>query len=348
MSASESTSASADAVASMQLQQQQQQQQEQPVDAAAVAADAAALAEENAALKQHILQLSTDLRALSARPGGALAYIAEIEALSGAIQSLRSETDQFTIAQARKRVCDTAALAQADDEASADLPPASRLRHLEDSMLTATERAALKGQRERLKASIDSNFGAGRVDALVEAEVDARRRVQRAQAEADARHLEVQMPQGGGFSSLPAASQHYATTPVRGVAPFSGASSSSTPSASVSSSLLLSPHSSLHGSTSGLAAGGSPRRAAAATISKEREEQQQRIIANCTPLRTQLMRVQEEAFAILRREIGHTAAGASGDAAAHAEARMCVVQDLERHHAERIHSANVAAAAIAV
>jgi hypothetical protein len=325
------------------------------------------LIDENNDLRQQLLHISAELRAIKSKPGSAEAFAQEIEALSGAIRALHA----------------------AHDAANAALPPASRIAQLEDSMLTDSERAALREQRARVKATIDSTFGAARVDALVDEELRRKRR-QRMELELEResvarganvlnvsstpasslaafnsalapaaanyapspRDIDAQLPSARQYMLLRA--QHNDATPStpRGA----GANNANGPAAMMSPTLLSPLTAASAASPSSPAAEAMARAGCAksvvACISKEREERQQMLIANCTPLRAQLLKAQEEAFRLLRREMADegvsAASSSSGATGSDAAARRTLLADLEKHHAEFIANGHVAAAAISV
>jgi hypothetical protein len=228
----------------------------------------ARLIDENAALRTQIVQLSADLRALRAQPGSAEAFVAEIESLGAAVKALQSQVEQRAIDDARRAVEKTIGRHQSQLAANAALPPATRIAQLELSLMTDAERAALRAQRDRVKASIDATFGAERVAALVEDELRRKRREQRE------RELEREsLARGAGVLSTPAAAlAHFNASMEPGHSP---------------------------PPPTGFAGQAAPTFA----ITKEREERQQHIIANSTPLRAQLARAQEDSLRVLRREM---------------------------------------------
>lgn len=395
------------------------------------------LIDENTNLKQQILVLSADLRALKVKPGSAEHFTEEIEALSSAIKSLRAMTDAQNIEAARRKISATIDLHVQTQNDNADLPSSSpsataaktRIQSLEDSLLTETERRALRLQRERIKKSIEENLGgANRIDELVEEEMQKKRR------EKLSRQLELESF-ARGANVLNFSSSTVNTTSSPSSLSSIGNNNNDSP---LRRSLLLNSTSSIHQSpvtpitsspssvsrnlTNNNANGNVgtstaniispirvPRKALPTdeeykqmiaeedrilsaqrdannrriaeeeaarneslhsvlsnprnfSVPREREEKQQMIIGNSTPLRAALVKAQQDAFNLLKRDLEAVddeakEAGDSGSERQQASAeeyrrrteeRLLALQDLEKHHKEMLHRGNCAAAALSV
>jgi len=367
------------------------------------------LIDENTNLKQQLLTLSAELRSLRAKPGSVENFTEEIEALSSAIKSLRSISETQTIEAARRKISKTVDLHVQQQLDNADLPvpssPSStgnsdsnsessptRIQSLENSMLSETERKALKQQRERIKKSIEENLGgAERIDQLVEEELQKRRR------DKLSRQLEHESFARGAnvlnTSSSSSGKNKISSSPSPLSLLTTSTSSSSAAADAAATNFQVSPirvprpplptdeeykqmiadedkmlSAQREENARRVAQEEAERNESLASvlsnprdfsISREREEKQQMIIGNSTPLRSALVKAQEDAFKILKRDLEAEDATNSGEQQKDAamtseeyrrktEEKLQALQDLEKYHSEMLQKGHCSAAALSV
>ena len=361
------------------------------------------LIDENTSLKQQILSLSAELRCLKVKPGSVENFTEEIEALSSAIKSIRAAADAENIETARRKVTATVDLHIQNQNENSDLPtsspssPATRIQSLENSMLSETERKALKLQRERIKKSIEDNLGgADRIDQLVEDELQKRRREKlsrQLEQESFARGANVLNISSSSSSvgrninnnSLLSSSTSYSPSPLT-TSTKTTASNTNNNDTMMAISPVRVPRKPLptdeeykqmiaeedkilsaqrEENNRRIAQEEAERNETLVSvlsnprdysISREREEKQQMIIGNSTPLRSALVKAQQDAFNLLKRDLENNTSEttASGGQSGEEEyrqkiqQRLLALQDLEKHHQEMIQRGNCAAAALSV
>lgn len=316
--------------------------------------------EENAELKGQIVQLTAALRAHEAKAaaaGTASTFIDEIQHLSDAIKSVRESSRAETLRQAQQQAEHTIALHNKSQNSNSpgnngpsSLLSPRRLAQLEDTLLTDEERKALRAQREKLRKAIDENFGAARVDAMVEEEYRMRKRAQIVNGGSSSSHS----PTFGGLKAFNAAHTSATAHRIReelntkedlqriALESAARARNEAAQQAAREAAYLTDLHTPLR------------PLASLPKISDERAERQCMLVGNATPLRKTLIEAQEKAMSALRRSLADEelevpeAVRADPERNAQHVQRKHMLAEVEKTHVELVSKCMQMAAAVSV